>query len=341
MTMKAAELHHPGPAVGAPLRLTDRPVPVPGRAEVSVRVEACGVCRTDLQLAEGDLALHRRPVVPGHQAVGIVEAAGADVVGVQVGDRVGVAWIASTCGRCRFCASGLENLCEDAKFTGWDVDGGFAEHLVARGDFVHPLPPDAEAVALAPLLCGGAIGYRCLRVAEVEPGSRLGLYGFGASATVVIQIALHLGCEVHVCTRSEAERRRALGLGAAWAGGYDDRPPVALDAAITFAPSGDVVVAALRGVRRGGIVAVNAIHLDRIPELPYELLWWERQLRSVANVTRADVRGLLRLAVEIPLRTEVMRYPLERVNDALVDLAEGRVRGAAVLDVTGSAGAAG
>jgi propanol-preferring alcohol dehydrogenase len=339
--MRAAELHQPGPAASAPLVLADRPVPAPERGEVAIRVEACGVCRTDLQLAEGDLALHRCPVVPGHQAVGVVEAVGAGVVGVGVGERVGVAWIASTCGRCRFCAGGLENLCEDARFTGWDVDGGFAEHLVARGDFVYPLPPTGDPVALAPLLCGGAIGYRCLRVAEVARGSRLGLYGFGASATIVIQMARHLGCEVHVCTRSTAERERALALGAAWVGGYDERPPVALDAAITFAPSGDVVVAALTSLRRGGIVAVNAIHLDRIPELPYELLWWERQLRSVANVTRDDVRGLLRLAVEIPLRTEVVRYPLARVNDALVDLAEGRVRGAAVVDLTGSAAAGG
>jgi propanol-preferring alcohol dehydrogenase len=339
--MKAAVLHHPGPSPSAPLVLCDRSVPSPEPSEVSVRVEACGVCRTDLQLVEGDLALHRCPVVPGHQAVGVVEAVGAWVTGVQVGQRVGVAWIASTCGRCRYCTAGLENLCEDATFTGWDVDGGFAERLIARGDFVHPLPPTGDPVALAPLLCGGAIGYRCLHVAEVEPGSRLGLYGFGASATIVIQMARHLGCEVHVCTRSAAERRRALDLGAAWVGGDDERPPVALDAAITFAPSGDVVVAALKSVRRGGIVAVNAIHLDRIPEFPYELLWWERQLRSVANVTRDDVRGLLRLAVEIPLRTEVVRYPLARVNDALVDLAEGRVRGAAVLDLTGSAAAGG
>jgi propanol-preferring alcohol dehydrogenase len=339
--MKAAVLHHPGPSPSAPLVLCDRSVPSPEPSEVSVRVEACGVCRTDLQLVEGDLALHRCPVVPGHQAVGVVEAVGARVTGVQVGQRVGVAWIASTCGRCRYCTAGLENLCEDATFTGWDVDGGFAERLIARGDFVHPLPPTGDPVALAPLLCGGAIGYRCLHVAEVEPGSRLGLYGFGASATIVIQMARHLGCEVHVCTRSAAERRRALDLGAAWVGGDDERPPVALDAAITFAPSGDVVVAALKSVRRGGIVAVNAIHLDRIPEFPYELLWWERQLRSVANVTRDDVRGLLRLAVEIPLRTEVVRYPLARVNDALVDLAEGRVRGAAVLDLTGSAAAGG
>ncbi len=258
-------------------------------------------------------------------------AVGEAVRDVEVGDRVGVAWIASTCGTCRHCARGRENLCERSQFTGWDRDGGFAERLTARADFVHRLPDDLDAVAAAPLLCGGAIGLRSLRVSGVQPGGRLGLYGFGASATCVIQIARHWGCEVHVCTRSAVEQQRARELGAAWAGGYDELPPVALDAAITFAPVGSVVVDALRALDRGGIVAVNAIHLDRIPELDYDDLWWERQIRSVANVTRSDVADLVELAAAVPIETRTERFDLDDANVALARLATGRVSGAAVL----------
>lgn len=313
----------------------------PGPGEVLVEVEACAVCRTDLQLCEGDLAAHRLPIVPGHQAVGRVVEVGAllsDAVppaggDVQVGDRVGVAWIAGTCARCRYCRAGRENLCEEATFTGWDRDGGYAEWLTARADFVHHLPDGVSAGAAAPLLCGGAIGYRSLRVAGVRGGEQLGLYGFGASATCTIQVARHRGCEVYVCTRSPAEQRRALELGARWAGSYDDRPPVDLDAAITFAPSGDVVVSALGALRRGGVVAINAIHLDRIPQFPYELLWWERQVRSVANVTRADVAELLELAAAIPIVTQTEIFGLADAGEALSRLAAGEIRGAAVLEV--------
>lgn len=272
------------------------------------------------------------PVVPGHQVVGRVVGVGGAVEDRAVGDRVGVAWIAGTCGRCRFCLTDRENLCEEATFTGWDRDGGFADTLTARADFTYGIPDTFAAdPGVAPLLCGGAIGYRALRMTGALPGARLGLYGFGASATSVIQMARHQDMEVYVSTRSVAEQERALGFGAAWAGGYDDEPPVPLDAAITFAPAGDVVVAALRATDRGGTVVVNAIHLDRVPEFPYELLWWERCLRSVANVTRADVEGVLRLAVEIPLRTDVQQYALADADAALVDLSEGRVSGAAVL----------
>ncbi|MFN0090828.1 MAG: zinc-dependent alcohol dehydrogenase family protein [Acidimicrobiales bacterium] len=329
---RAMLLSAPAPATAAPLRLVERPAPSPGPGEALVEVHACAVCRTDLQLCEGDLAARRLPIVPGHQAVGVVRAVGAGADPGLLGVRVGLAWIADTCGRCAYCLRGRENLCESARFTGWDRDGGFADAVCANAEFLHPLPDGFADLAAAPLLCGGAIGLRSLRVSGIEPGGRLGLYGFGASATVVIQLALHQGCEVVVCTRSEAEQERARRLGAAWAGGYHDTPPP-LDAAITFAPAGEVVVAALRALRRGGAVAVNAIHLDRIPEFPYELLWWERELRSVANVTRDDVRDLLRLAAEIPLVTQTESVPLERANEALARLAAGQVSGAAVLEM--------
>lgn len=334
---RAWVLEAPGRAsTTGPLRARPQPELEPGAGEVLLEVSACAVCRTDLQLCEGDLAARRLPVVPGHQVVGRVASLGPGVVDasdVREGDRVGVAWIAGTCGACAACRTGRENLCERATFTGWDRDGGFAPRMTARHDFVYRLPDGTSDVAAAPLLCGGVIGFRSLRVAGVSGGERLGLYGFGASATCVIQVARHWGCEVFVCTRSPGEQARALQLGAAWAGGYDERPPVELDAAITFAPSGDVVVAALGALARGGVVAVNAIHLDRIPEFPYELLWWERQLRSVANVTRADVADLLALAVEIPIATQVEVLGLEEANEALRRLAAGEVHGAAVLEV--------
>jgi alcohol dehydrogenase, propanol-preferring len=329
--VRAGVLTEPGPAGTGPLVVGPRHDPVAGPGEVLLQVEACGVCRTDLQLAEGDLPAHRLPIVPGHQIVGTVVAHGDDVYAPEIGARVGVAWIASTCGTCRFCLAGVENLCEFAEFTGLDVDGGFAEQVVARADFTYPLPDGVEPIDVAPLLCGGAIGYRCLRVGEVQPGAALGLYGFGASATCVIQVARHRECDVYVCTRSSAEQERARALGAAWAGGYDELPPVPLDVAITFAPVGSVVVDALRAVRRGGIVVVNAIHLDEIPAFPYELLWWERQLRSVANVTRRDVTELLALAARIPIRTQVDAFALDDVNEALARLSGGGVSGAAVV----------
>jgi propanol-preferring alcohol dehydrogenase len=329
--MRAAVLHHPRPAPERPLEVAEVPTPAPGPGEVLVRVAACGVCRTDLQLCEGDLPARRLPVIPGHQVVGRVLERGAGVETPVPGDRVGITWLAGTCGQCRFCVSGRENLCEQARFTGWDVDGGYAEVVLARAEAVHPLPEGPSEVDLAPLLCAGVIGYRSLRVAGVEPGCRLGLFGFGASASIVIQVARHWGCEVHVCTRSERERRVALGLGAAWAGDFDEAPPAPLDAAITTAPVGEAILHALAALDRGGVVAVNAIHLDRVPEFPYELLWWERQVRSVANVTRADVTEFLDLAARIPVRTRHEERPLDAANDALADLAAGRVDGSVVL----------
>jgi propanol-preferring alcohol dehydrogenase len=296
-----------------------------------LRVSACGVCRTDLQIAEGDVPARRLPIVPGHQVVGVVEAVAAGVEGWQVGDRAGVAWLAGACGHCEFCLTGRENLCPDAVFTGWDRDGGFAERMTARADFALRLPEAFSDVNAAPLLCGGVIGYRALKVAGIRPGGRLGLYGFGASASLAIQVAVHWDCEVYVCTRSEPERRRALDLGATWAGGYNDVPPVPLDSAVTFAPAGDVAVAALRALDRGGIVAINAIHLDRIPEFSYDLLWLERSLRSVANFTRQDAREFLALAAEIPIRTAPQPLPLADAGDAFVRLKGGQVEGAFVL----------
>ena len=328
--MRALTLHAPG----QPLVAVDLPTPKPGPGELLLRLVACAVCRTDLQLCSGDLPARKMPVVPGHQAVGRVEAVGEGVTGWSLGDRAGVAWLASTDGTCPHCVRGRENLCAAARFTGWDRDGGYATHVVARADFALPLPSRFSDLDAAPLLCGGVIGYRALRLSGVEdrgPGACLGLYGFGASATLAIQVARHWGCRVFVCTRSSAERRRAEALGAEWTGSYDDAPPVPLDAAVTFAPAGSVVMAALRALDRGGTVAVNAIHLDRVPEFPYADLWWERSLRSVANFTRDDARQFLDLASRIPIRTEYEVHALDRANEALARLAGGEVRGAAVL----------
>jgi propanol-preferring alcohol dehydrogenase len=331
--VRAQVLEHPAPAGDGPLSLVVRSRPTAGPGEVVVDVTACAVCRTDLQLCEGDLPARRLPVVPGHQIVGRIREVGAGVDRRREGERVGIAWLASSCGRCRFCRTDRENLCVDARFTGWDVDGGYAEATVARAEFVHPVPDRFSDEEAAPLLCGGVIGYRSLRVAGVEPRSRLGLYGFGASATIVIQIARAWECEVFVVTRSASEQARAVELGASWAGGFGDDVPVPLDAAITFAPVGEVVVRALGDLDRGGVVAINAIHLDRIPEFDYGQLWWERQLRSVANVTRRDVTEFLTLAAEIGLVTTYEPVDLAQANTALERLARGEVRGTSVLRV--------
>jgi len=329
--VRALLLERPAPAARSPLVLRDLPVPEPRAGELLLRVAACGVCRTDLQLAEGDLAARRLPIVPGHQIVGRVEALGPGVANWVRGERAGVTWLAGACGDCPSCREGRENLCALATFTGWDRDGGFAELATVRADVAVRIPPAIDDLAAAPLLCGGVIGYRSLRVCGIRRGGRLGLYGFGASARLAIQVAVHWGCRVFVCTRSGAERRRALELGAVWAGASDERPPEPLDAAITFAPVGDVVVSALSALDRGGVVAVNAIHLDRVPEFPYDLLWWERSLRSVANVTRRDAREFMELAARIPVRADVEAHPLTDGNLALQRIASGAVGGAAVL----------
>jgi propanol-preferring alcohol dehydrogenase len=334
--MRAMLLEAPGPAVKGPLRQVEMPVPVAGPGEVRIRVSACAVCRTDLQMCEGDLIAHRLPVVPGHQVVGVIDAVAEGVEAWVPGDRVGLTWLAGTDGTCRFCRTARENLCEQAVFTGWDRDGGYAELVTARADVVVRLPDAYPDRAAAPLLCGGVIGYRALRVAGIGPGSagaRLGLYGFGASARLALQVARSWGVECHVATRSPGERARALELGAASAGATDDRPPVPLDAAVTFAPVGSVVAAAVRALDRGGTVAINAIHLDGLPAMPYEDLWWERSIRSVANVTRRDVEELLAIAARLRLTTDTEIHPLGDANLALAQLAAGEVSGSAVLEV--------
>jgi alcohol dehydrogenase, propanol-preferring len=325
-----------GPIDGRPLRLGERAAPEPGAGEILVRVATCGVCRTDLHLAEGDLPPRRPRVVPGHEVVGVVEQLGDDATRFELGQRVGIAWLRRTCGQCRFCRRGDENLCIAPEFTGWDADGGYAELATVPEDYAYALPDvfgDAEA---APLLCAGIIGYRALRRAALPPGGRLGIYGFGASAHLAAQVALHEGATVHVLTRSPDAQRLALELGVSSAGGADDSPPAPLDAAILFAPAGDLVPPAMRALDRGGTLSIAGIHLSDIPPLHYATdLFEERQLRSVTANTRADGEAFLAVAAEIPLRPTVSMYPFEQADRALADLAGDRVTGAAVIDVAG------
>jgi len=330
--MLAWQVETPGPIATGPLRRVTRDVPVPGPGELLVRVTACAVCRTDLHVAEGDLEPHLRPVVPGHEVVGRVVEAAPGAEGFAPGDRVGVAWLRHTCGTCDFCRRGSENLCLSSRYTGWDADGGYAEHAVAPAAYAYHLPdgyPDAE---LAPLLCAGIIGYRALRRAELPAGGRLGIYGFGASAHLTAQIALAEGARVHVMTRAEPARQLALALGASSASGAYDRPPEPLDAAILFAPVGDLVPPALAALDRGGTLAVAGIHLSDIPALNYqEHLFQERTLRSVTANTRADGRAFLDFAARHRLAVTTTPYPLDEADRALADLAADRVDGAAVL----------
>ena len=327
--MKAMVLARPG----EPLREAERPEPSPGPGQVRLRVRACGVCRTDLHVVDGELPYLGRPVVPGHQIVGVIEAVGPRVERLAIGQRVGVPWLGWTCGTCRFCASGRENLCGEARFTGYQLDGGFAEQAVADARYCFPIPegyPDAQA---APLLCAGLIGYRSLRMAG--DAGRLGLYGFGAAAHIVIQVARHEGRRVFAFARPGDREARAfaLSLGAEWAGDSGETPPEPLDAAILFAPAGELVPAALRAVERGGTVVCAGIHMSDIPSFPYRILWEERVVRSVANLTRRDGEEFLALAPTVPVRTEVEMFPLAAANEALDRLRAGRVRGAAVLVV--------
>jgi propanol-preferring alcohol dehydrogenase len=330
MSVRAAILERPKSVAEGPLRLADVDLPQMPPDSVRLRVRACGICRTDLHIVEGELAPHRTPLVPGHQIVGEIIDGGTPER--PLGMRVGVSWIAGVDGTCPYCRRGEENLCDHPLFTGYDVDGGYAEEAIARAEFTSPLPAALDDVHAAPLLCAGIIGYRSLRVAGVEPGERVGLYGFGASAHLMVPVLHARNCEVYVATRGEEHRSFARTLGATWVGDATDVPPVALDRAITFAPSGDVVVAALRALRKGGIVAINAIHLDRIPEFDYDrLLWGERQLRSVANMTRGDARDFLALAAEIGLRPQATTFSLEQANTALASLKGDAIRGAAVI----------
>jgi len=334
--MRAQILNAPEAIDRRPLQWREIETPEPESGQLLVRVRACGVCRTDLHVVEGelDLARQKRPVVPGHQIVGVVEACGDDVQHLAVGDRVGVAWLHRACGACRFCAAGRENLCPEAEFTGWTRDGGYAEYVLAAADSVYPIPEDLGDQQAAPLLCAGIIGYRCLRQCEIEAwsGARLGMYGFGAAGHIAIQIARHRGAEVYVMTRHvEKHQRLAEELGAAWVGGAFDAPPHPLDASIIFAPAGEIVPAALRALDRGGRLVCGGIHMSPIPRIDYRDLYFERVIRSVTNNTRADGRAFLEEAAEANVRTEIESFPLADANEALDRLKNKAIRGAAVL----------
>ena len=328
--MKAAVLVSPKPVTERPLEIVEVADPQLRSGHVLLRVRACGVCRTDLHIVEGELPPKQVGIIPGHQIVGeIVEAAAG---GLPVGSRVGVSWLGGTDGTCPYCRRGMENLCDSPTFTGYTVAGGYAQYAFARSDFVFPLPETLDDLHAAPLLCAGIIGFRSLRVAGVEPGERVGLFGFGASAHLVIAVLVAWKCEVYVSTRGKSHRQLAASLGATWVGAETDKPPVELDRALTFAPSGDVVVAALASLRKGGVVAINAIHLDRMPEFDYDkLLWGERQLRSVANMTRADAGDFISLAAEIGLRPKVTAFSLDQANEALIAVKNDAIDGAAVM----------
>jgi alcohol dehydrogenase, propanol-preferring len=325
--MKAMVLHR----IGEPLRLEERADPVPGPGEVRLRVEACAVCRTDLHVVDGDLPNPKLPVIPGHEIVGIVESAGADVRDVSPGLRVGAPWLGRTCGICPYCREGRENLCDDPLFTGYTRDGGFATHVVAVAAYTFPMANFHDPVASAPLLCAGLIGWRALVAAG--NGKRIGLYGFGAAAHVIAQVIRWQGREVYAFSRpgDEAAQELARALGAAWTGGSEEQAPVPLDAAIIFAPIGDLAPTALRAVRKGGRVICGGIHMSDIPQFPYRILWEERQVASVANLTRQDAREFLTIAPKAGVQTHTRRYPLAAANEALADLRAGRIQGAAVL----------
>ncbi|MGV9992727.1 zinc-binding alcohol dehydrogenase family protein [Streptomyces sp. NPDC003374] len=330
--MRAWTVTRPGPVEEDPLRLTDRPVPEPGDDELLVHVRACGVCRTDLHVTEGDLPVRRPGVTPGHEVVGTVAGLGAAVSGFTPGERVGVAWLRRTDGTCAYCVRGAENLCPASRYTGWDADGGYAQYTTVPAAFAHRLPAGLDDVALAPLLCAGIIGFRALRRASLPPGGRLGLYGFGGSAHLCAQVALAEGARVHVMTRGAAARRLALELGAASAQDAYAAPPEPLDSAILFAPVGDLVPVALRALDRGGVLSVAGIHLSDIPALRYESdLFYEKELRSVTSNTREDARDFLALAARHGVRATTHTYPLSRAQQALKDLKAGRFDGAAVL----------
>ncbi|MGP0016941.1 MAG: zinc-dependent alcohol dehydrogenase family protein [Candidatus Sulfotelmatobacter sp.] len=328
--MKAAILTSPRPVAEHPLQITEVANPQLTPGHVLLRVRACGVCRTDLHIVEGELPEQHPGMTPGHQIVG--EVVGGDTELIRPGSRVGVSWLGGTDGNCPYCKRGMENLCDAPTFTGYSVPGGYAEYALARADFVFPLPPALDDLHAAPLLCAGIIGFRSLRVAGVEPGERVGLFGFGASAHLAIAVLRAWKCEVYVSTRGKSHRDLAASLGAAWVGTETEKPPVELDRAITFAPSGDVVITALASLRKGGVVAINAIHLDRIPQFDYDrLLWGERQLRSVANMTRVDARDFLALAAQIGLQPRVTVFPLDQANEALIAVKNDAVDGAAVI----------
>ncbi|HKD10012.1 MAG TPA: zinc-dependent alcohol dehydrogenase family protein [Bryobacteraceae bacterium] len=329
--MKACVLPAPAPVETSPLQRVDVPRPQPAGGEVLIRVHACGVCRTDLHVTEGELPVRKPRIIPGHQIVGVVEQHGSAAGAIALGARVGVPWLHRTCGICEFCRTGRENLCDSPQFTGWTVDGGYAEYVIAPEAFVYELPPAFPDLQAAPLLCAGIIGFRCLRLAEIGAGARLGLYGFGAAAHVAIQVARHWGADVYAATRGAKHQRLAMELGAAWAGEADAQPPAALDAAIMFAPAGELIPPALKALKKGGRLILGGIHMSPIPSFSYDLLYQERVMRSVANNTRDDGREFLKTAAAIPIRTEVEVFPMNEANAALKALKFDGVSGAAVL----------
>jgi len=330
--MKAMVLDSLGDVAGNPLRLNNVPMPEPGFGEVLVRVSVCGICRTDLHVVEGELERPKLPLIPGHQAVGLISRLGSGVNDRTIGERVGVAWLQGTCGQCEYCRSGRENLCLSARFTGYQVDGGYAEYVVLPAAFAYPIPPAFSDEEAAPLLCAGIIGYRALRLSQIRPGQRLGLYGFGASAHIAIQLARHWGCEVYVCSLKPSHQALARDLGAAWVGGASDAPPVPLHASIMFAPAGQLVIPALRALERGGTLALAGIHMSTIPPLEYDRdLFGERVIRSVTANTRQDGLDLLREAAAIPIKPRTQQFPLDQANRALQALKSGGINGAGVL----------
>jgi alcohol dehydrogenase, propanol-preferring len=332
--MKACVLNTPAKIETNPLRFIDVDAPKPGKGEVLVRVRACGVCRTDLHVIEGELPQRKSPVIPGHQVVGVIDALGEGSRRLALGSRVGVAWLHKTDGTCSYCRDGQENLCDHPTFTGYTVNGGYAEYIVAPEDFIYAIPETFADEQAAPLLCAGIIGFRCLRLSGIKAGGRLGFYGFGAAAHVAIQVARHWGVTVYASTRDARHQKLALELGAAWAGGTLDAPPEKLDAAIILAPAGEIVPAALAALRKGGVVVLGGIHMSPIPSFSYDLLYQERMIRSVANNTRRDGEDFLKVAAEIPIRTHVQIYPLSDANRALNVLKNDGIEGAAVLRVT-------
>ena len=334
--MKAWVLDRPKPIEQRPLALRDVPRPEPGEGDVLLRVLCCAICRTDLHIIEGDLSLPKLPITPGHQVVAVVEKTGPGVSFLKPGEMVGVPWLASVDGTCFYCQMDHENLCDNGRFTGLHVDGGYAEYMLARALFVYPLPRPSDPLYAAPLLCSGVIGYRSLKLAQVPKKGKLGLYGFGSSAHITMQVAIHLGAECYVITRGEAGQEHARKLGAVWTGGPDDHPPELLDSIILFAPAGELSPVALRHLKKGGIVTCAGIHMSDIPQFPYHLLWGERMIRSVANSTRADVREMLEIGAEMKLKPDITVLDFENLNEHLLAFKQGRFTGTGVVRITES-----
>jgi alcohol dehydrogenase, propanol-preferring len=329
--VKAWVLPKPGPVESNPLELREMPVPEPGAGEVLVRVNACAICRTDLHVVEGELPPRKPNIIPGHQIVGVVERLGAGATKYQIGARVGIAWLHKTDRTCSYCSSDRENLCDHPEFTGYTVDGGYAQYATGHQDFVYPVPDGFADLQAAPLLCAGIIGFRCLRVSGIAPEGNLGIYGFGAAGHVCIQVARHWKVRVFVCTREEKHRRLAVELGAVWAGGAMEEPPEKLDASIIFAPAGELVPPALQALKKGGSLVLGGIHMSPIPSFPYPLIYHERSIKSVANNTRQDGHDFMKLAAQIPIHTETQVFPFAEANDALNALKHDGIRGAGVL----------